>query len=133
VAGGAAAAIRAFRSSDNQSANLSTSIQKLVEFGHTDLLEGEQIPTIGSGKGFSLLKSMDVVMFMLPYLSSASRLVPALGMAVSFPVTKLRSETGSSRICFATVISFCKFSGAELSSDETDPDKLSVCARQDKA
>jgi hypothetical protein len=53
-------------------------------------------------------------------------------MAVSFPVTKLRSETGSSRICFATVISFCMFSGAELSSAETDPDKLSVCARQEK-
>lgn len=61
------------------------------------------------------------------YLYRASRLVPLWGIEVSFPVSKLRSDTGSSRRCFPVAISFHKFVSDESSADARGPWELSVC------
>ena len=53
--------------------------------------------------------------------------MPLWGIEVSLPVSKSRSDTGSSKRCFPVAISFHKFVSDVSSADARGPLELSVC------
>lgn len=85
---------------------------------------------VKQGIGLQLLGISNLGQDCILYLYRASLFVPESGTELSLPVSKFRSVTGSSKRCFAVLISLYKLVGVESSIAVICPVMWSVCIQQ---